>query len=176
MDNQAATTWHVLLSLGLLLAVWQGIVWATGVPSFILPGPVAVFEAFWRNIGLILEHGSATAIEVLLGMLIGTSLGAATALYLMWSPLARKLTMPALILSQTIPVFALAPILTLWLGYGLASKIAMTILIIYFPVTSTFLDGLRNTPRGFLDLARCMHASRLAILFKVRVPSALPPP
>ena len=174
MDNQATRAIDVVISLLMLLAVWQLIVWVTGVPSFILPGPMAVAAALVDNFGLILEHASATAIEVLLGMVVGTTLGAATALYLMWSPTARKLTMPALVLSQTIPVFALAPILTLWLGYGLASKIAMTILIIYFPVTSTFLDGLQNAPRGYLDLAHCMQANRLNALFRVRVPAALP--
>jgi putative hydroxymethylpyrimidine transport system permease protein len=82
--------------------------------------------------------------------------------------------MPILVLSQTVLVFALAPILILWIGYGLGSKIAMTILIIYFPVTSTFFDGLRATPAGFLDLAQSMQATSLRTLFHVRVPAALP--
>jgi putative hydroxymethylpyrimidine transport system permease protein len=79
-----------------------------------------------------------------------------------------------MVFSQTVPVFALAPLLTLWLGYGIGSKIAMTLLIIYFPVASTFYDGLRNTPDGFLDLAATMNATPLRTLFQIRVPAALP--
>ena len=81
---------------------------------------------------------------------------------------------PILIFSQAIPVFALAPILTLWLGYGLWSKIAMAVLIIYFPVTSAFFDGLMRTPGGFLDLAQTMGARSSAIMLRIRIPAALP--
>jgi putative hydroxymethylpyrimidine transport system permease protein len=79
-----------------------------------------------------------------------------------------------LVFSQAIPVFALAPILTLWLGYGLGSKIAMALLIIYFPVTSSFFDALMRTPQAWLDLAKVMGASRRRIMWRIRVPSALP--
>jgi len=105
---------------------------------------------------------------------LGAILGAGTSLYLMVSPTARRLLLPLMVFSQTVPVFALAPLLTLWLGYGIGSKIAMTLLIIYFPVASTFYDGLRNTPDGFLDLAATMNATPLRTLFQIRVPAALP--
>ena len=162
------------ISILLILFVWQVIVWLTNVPPYILPGPMRVIEAFVYNAELISQHTLVTATEVLIGLVMGTVLGAATALYLMMSNTARRFVMPILVLSQTVPVFALAPMLTLWLGYGLGSKIAMTILIIYFPVTSTFFDGLRATPSGFLDLADSMQATRPRILLQVRVPAALP--
>lgn len=158
----------------LLIAVWQIIVWISGAPAFILPGPAKVARAFVDNFDLLAEHTLVTATEVLIGLLLGCLLGVLTALYLMVSPLAQRLLMPALVLSQAIPVFALAPIFTLWLGYGLASKIAMALLIIYFPVTSTFFDGLRNTPRGYLDLAHSMRTNRWRMLWLVRAPAALP--
>jgi putative hydroxymethylpyrimidine transport system permease protein len=78
------------------------------------------------------------------------------------------------VISQAVPVFALAPLLVLWLGYGMASKVAMATLIIYFPVTTAFHDGLRRTDRGWLDLARTMNAGRWAVLRHVRIPAALP--
>ena len=162
------------ISILIIIMIWQVIVWLTGVPTFILPGPMLVAQALVNHAELISEHALVTAAEVLIGLLIGTVLGALTALYLMISNTARRFVMPLLVLSQTVPVFALAPILTLWLGYGLASKIAMTILIIYFPVASTFFDGLRGTPDGFLDLAQSMRATRLRTLMHVRVPAALP--
>lgn len=162
------------ISILLIGIVWQIIVWLTGVPPYILPGPMRVIEAFIHHAELISQHTRVTATEVLLGLVMGTLLGTATALYLMMSNSARRFVMPVLVLSQTVPIFALAPILTLWLGYGLASKIAMTILIIYFPVVSTFFDGLRATPGGFLDLADSMRATRLRTLVYVRLPAALP--
>ena len=76
--------------------------------------------------------------------------------------------------SQSIPVFALAPILTLWLGYGLLSKFAMALLITYFPITSAFFDGLMNTRKGYLDLAETVGANRIRVLLRIRMPSALP--
>ena len=82
--------------------------------------------------------------------------------------------LPLLVLGQTIPVFALAPLLVLWFGYGLASKVAMAILIIYFPITAALFDGLRRTEPGWLDLARTMGATRLRTLLRVRLPAALP--
>lgn len=165
---------NLLMSVGLILIVWQIIVWATGVPPYILPGPARVFRSFVDNYELIAGHAWITALEVVIGLCLGTLLGIATALHIMMSKTAQRLVMPILVLSQTIPVFALAPLLTLWLGYGLSSKIAMTLLIIYFPVTSTFLDGLRSTPSGYLDLAQTMRATPFNILMRIRVPAALP--
>jgi putative hydroxymethylpyrimidine transport system permease protein len=84
------------------------------------------------------------------------------------------LVQPILVFTQALPVFALAPILTLWLGYGLWSMMGMAVLIIYFPVTSAFFDGLMRTPAGYLDLAKTMQASPSRILWHIRVPAALP--
>ncbi|MEM9394799.1 MAG: ABC transporter permease [Pseudomonadota bacterium] len=169
----SAFLWPVSATL-LALFVWQGIVSTTGVASFILPGPGRVATAWWENLGLIAEHTLVTLSEVVLGLLIGGLLGAATALSLASSRTAQELIRPMLVFSQALPVFALAPILTLWLGYGLWSKVAMAVLIIYFPVTSAFFDGLMRTPRGWLDLAQTMGASPRAILWRIRVPNAMP--
>jgi putative hydroxymethylpyrimidine transport system permease protein len=157
-----------------VLALWQGLVWATDLPRFLLPGPVAVAKAIWTNKELIAFHAGFTALEVALGLLIGAALGTATAIHLASSPAARWLVQPVLVMTQALPVFALAPILTLWLGYGLGSKIVMAVLIIYFPVASSFLDGLLRTPQGWLDLARVMDARRGAVLWRIRVPAAIP--
>jgi len=162
------------ISLMVILFGWQCLVWISGAPAFILPDPIRVAQAFYHNFGLLWEHFLVTTSEVLIGLILGSLLGALTALYLTMSTKAQRFLMPVLVLTQTIPVFALAPILTLWLGYGLSSKVAMALLIIYFPVTSTFFDGLRNTPRGYLDLAHSMRATRWRTLFLVRVPAALP--
>ena len=157
-----------------VVALWQGIVWVTQVPAFILPGPLLVAETLVANAGLIADHATVTIAEVLIGLVVGAGLGAATALHLMVSPTARRIALPIMVFSQAVPVFALAPILTLWLGYGMASKIAMALLIIYFPVVSTFYDGLRRTDAGLLDLARTMGATPSRTLIHLRFPAALP--
>ena len=115
-----------------------------------------------------------TLIEILGGLAAGAALGCTTALAMAYFAPARRWLLPVLVISQAIPVFALAPILVLWFGYGLESKIVMTTLIIYFPVAAAFFDGLRRTEPGWLDLARVMGGSRWAALRHIRVPAALP--
>jgi len=166
-----------------LLALWQVLVWLTGVPSYILPSPVRVVQALMNNGGLIGRHLGVTLTEILAGLICGTLLGVGAALMVGYFRPARRWLMPVLVASQAIPVFAIAPLLVLWLGYGMASKVAMATLIIFFPVTAAFLDGLRRTEPGWVDLARTMTAGvggappegdRLRILLYIRTPAALP--
>ena len=112
--------------------------------------------------------------EVLIGLALGAALGFVSAIALIASPTARALVRPILVFSQAVPVFALAPILTLWLGFGLWSKITMALIIIYFPVTSSFFDALMRTNRDWIGLARVMGASPARIMWYIRVPAALP--
>ncbi len=164
----------ILMALVVGLSVWQVIVWLSGVPHFILPAPGRVAQTMFESREIIWENLLVTAWEVALGLVIGTGLGVATAIQLALSKTAERIMLPILVFTQAVPVFALAPVLTLWLGYGIASKIAMAVLIIYFPVTSAFYDGLRATPRGMVDLARVMGASETRLLWRVRVPHAVP--
>ncbi len=156
------------------LVVWQGIVSFTGWPKFILPGPAIVAETWWDNRWIIAKDTWVTAVEVLTGFAFGVTLGVVTAVSLASSRMTRILVRPLLVFTQALPVFALAPLLTLWLGFDLWSKVAMAMLIIYFPVTSSFFDGLMRTPAGYLDLARTMQASPRAVLWHIRIPAALP--
>lgn len=163
-----------LVVTGVLLGLWQALVTLAGLPPFILPGPLRVATALWDNAALIGWHAAVTFTEVIAGLVLGAILGAATALHMATSPFARRFLRPVLVLTQALPVFALAPILTLWLGYGIGSKILMAVLIIYFPVASAFYDGLMGTPRGWLDLAKSMQATPRQVLWRVRMPAALP--
>ena len=165
---------HGFVSAIILILVWQTVVVLSGVPSFILPPPGDVALTLWDSREIIIENAWVTMGEVLLGLLIGSILGILTAVNLAASNMARVILRPILVFSQAIPVFALAPILTLWFGYGITSKIVMAVLIIYFPVASAFFDGLMKTPAGYLDLAKTMGASPLRTLWHVRFKSALP--
>lgn len=157
-----------------MLALWQGIIWLAGMPSFLLPSPMAVLEALWLNRAEIARHAGFTLAEVVLGFALGSALGAMLAIAMGFSERLTGVLRPILTFSQTIPVFALAPILTLWLGFGMAPKIAMTVLIVFFPVASAFLDGLMRTPQAALDLAQVMGAGRIRIMRHLRIPAALP--
>lgn len=156
------------------LLLWQGIVWLTGVPSFILPSPLRVAQAALDNRVLIAENALVTATEVILGLITGTVLGAFTAVQFANSNRLQRLVMPLLIFTQAVPVFALAPILTLWFGYGIASKVVMAVLIIYFPVTSAFYDGLTRVPADILDMAKTMGGTKRQIMRRIKIPHALP--
>ena len=157
-----------------LLALWEGFVRWTQVPPFLLPSPLRVWNVLWTRWDILVWHAGTTATEILLGLLLGSLLGIGTALLLSAWRGGRRWILPLLIASQAIPVFAIAPLLTLWLGFGLGSKIAMATMIIFFPVATAFYDGLRRTEPGWLDLATTLGASRAAILWRVRVPAALP--
>ncbi|MFN3663372.1 ABC transporter permease [Yoonia sp.] len=165
---------RALLALAFALLLWQGVVWTSGVPRFILPGPGRVGVTLWDNAPLLLEHARFTAVNLLTGLAAGVALGVATALNLALSPGARLLLRPMLIFAQAVPVFALAPVLTLWRGYGAASKIVIVMLVVYFPVTSAFFDGLMRLPPALADLAQLMRATPLRKLFLLQVPHALP--
>ncbi len=163
----------VILLAGLLL-LWQGIVLSTGLPHYILPAPTQVARAViihWPSLWL---HLQTTCLEIVLGLLLGTLLGCSAAVIMILSPLLRYWLLPILVASQAIPVFALAPILILWLGYGIVSKIAMAVLIIFFPVTSTFYQGMRGADSQQIELAGLMGGSPVAILRFIVIPSALP--
>jgi len=163
----------LMTTLGIILG-WQVLVMLLEPPRFIFPGPWEVVVAFYDNAALLFENLAITGIEILVGLLIGCVLGVFSALLLVSFNGARRWLLPLLVVSQAIPVFALAPLLTLWFGYGMAPKIIMASLIIFFPVSAACHDGLRHAPNSRLDLARTMGASRWAILRYIRLPSALP--
>lgn len=163
----------VILAAGLLL-VWQLVVLVSGVPKFILPGPILVAKAVVTHWSSLQGHLLTTFSEIVLGLIIGTILGSICALTMFLLPLVKRWLLPVLVVSQAIPVFALAPLLVLWLGYGMASKVAMAVLIIFFPVTSSLYYGMQRTNRDLLELARIMDARPLAVLRWIVIPSALP--
>ena len=161
-----------------LLALWELLVRLTEAPPYILPGPARVAVAWLDNYEQILRDAGVTGAEILLGLSLGVVLGGGAAIVIGHFRGMRRWLLPVLVVSQAIPVFTLAPLLVLWIGYGMASKVAMATLIIFFPVTASFLDGLRRTEPGWLDLASTKtqgHSrGRWAQLRHIRIPAALP--
>lgn len=163
----------LITTVGLLLG-WELLVRLTGLPVYILPPPSSVAVVIAERFGLLLGEAAWTAAEMVLGLLLGLLLGASLAIALAASAAWRRWALPVVIVSQAIPVIAIAPLLVVWLGYGMASKVAMAALVIFFPVASALYDGLRRTDPGWVDLARTMEASPRAILLQIRLPAALP--
>ena len=165
---------RAVLVFAFAIGLWQAIVQLTGAPHFILPGPERVARSLWTFRELIATNAITTFTQILVGLALGAALGVSTALQLVMSPVARMLLRPILVFAQAVPIFALAPLLTLWFGYGMGSKIVMVVLIIYFPVASAFFDGLMRTPKGLLDLAGVMGATSNRQILLLRVPHAMP--
>jgi len=146
----------------------------TSIEHYILPSPNRVLIALNQNYGILYKHSVITFSEIILGLILGVGLGFFSALLMGYYKLARDWLMPIVVISQAIPVFALAPILVLWIGYGLASKIAMATIIIYFPITAALLDGLIRTNKEQIYLAKIMGASSWSIIKNIKLPSAMP--
>ncbi|MDB1123204.1 ABC transporter permease [Vibrio sp. kj40-1] len=173
-ENRIRPLLQGVITILVIFGLWQLVVIVFKLPAFILPSPQAVVIKLIQRIDVLAFHTWITMQEILLGLILGLTMGMVFALQmLLFKPLKRWL-LPILIASQAIPVFAIAPILMLWLGYGIASKVVMAALIIFFPVTTCCYDGLRSTPTGYLDLAKTMSASKWQTLRHIRLPAALP--
>jgi len=172
MTELAGLRRGLTLFAGLVTLWWLATL--TSIPAFLLPSPGAVATALWQNAAYLGVHSLTTLSEIAGGMVIGVLLGSVLALGMTFSPWLQRWMMPLVITSQAIPVFALAPLLVLWFGFGMRAKVAMAVLVIFFPVTTAFFDGLRRVSPGYLDLARTLGASPVAQLRHVRLLAALP--
>lgn len=165
---------RLILLLTMVLLLWQGLVDYWQIPDYLLPSPWQILQTFIEEWRLIAREAIPTLYETLLGLVLGVSFGCLAGILVAFFQPARRLILPLLIVSQAIPTFVIAPLLVIWLGFGAASKIATTMLMIFFPITSAFYDGLRTTPVEWLHLAKTMNASSWRIFWHIRIPAALP--
>ena len=166
----------ILLSLLLALTAWQGLVMLRDYPNFILPSPLQVGTRFVEAVrdGSLLRHTAITLLEVLSGLALGV--GGATVLgYLLARslPLERLLS-PYIVASQAIPIVAIAPLLVIWFGPGMFSKVLICALIVFFPVLINTVVGVRSVPSDLRDLLRSLRATRWQTLRLLETPAALP--
>lgn len=167
-------TRDVARTVGVLLFIWQGAIWLFEPPRYIFPSPLDVLAAFHRQPGFLLSHSLVTLTEILLGFVLGASFGALAALAMAAFPRLGRMAWPALLVLQAFPVFVIAPLLVVWFGFGMASKVIMAMIIIFFPVTSAFADGLRRTDPELVDATALTTATHWQSLVHVRAPLALP--
>jgi len=166
----------VLAAAILFVLVWQAVVIAGSYPRFILPGPLVVGERFvsgWAQ-GIIGPHFATTLTEVLLGLLVGGLAGILTGILLARSALASRLLSPYIVAAQATPILALAPLIALWFGTGLASRMLICALICYFPIAVGTMVGIRSVDPRLIEMGRSLRATRWQLLARIEVPSALP--
>jgi putative riboflavin transport system permease protein len=166
----------VVLSLAVFVLAWQAIVAVTGYPPFILPGPLTVGARFvraWTD-GTMWPNAWTTLVEILLGFGIGSALAIVTGVLLARSRLAERLLSPYLVAAQATPILALAPLIALWFGTGLLSKLVICTLIVFFPVAIATMVGIRTVDPGLLEMARSFRATTWQVVRWVQVPGALP--
>ncbi|MBO0601899.1 ABC transporter permease [Sporosarcina sp. E16_3] len=143
--------------------------------AFILPSPIQIFIRFWElKEVLLLQHLPVTLMTIVIGLVISIISGTAIAVLMSSRPGVRKALYPILIASQMIPIIALAPIFVLWFGYTIWSKVAVTVLITFFPITVNTFDGLSSGKKDMQELFLTMGASKKDIFYKYSVPTALP--
>ena len=155
-----------------IIILWQSLSMTGFIPKFMLPSPVSMLKAFVNDFPLLMHHAGFTLIEAFLGLVIGIITGFIMAIIMDRFELAYKAIYPVLVITQTVPTVAIAPLLVLWLGYGMLPKITLIVVTSFFPITVGLLDGFRSADRDALNLLKTMGATPLQNFIHVKLPSA----
>ena len=169
--------WRALppaFSIIFLIAVWGMVARFSGLPAFILPSPGAVFGSVWGNRLLLAEAVGYTVGATLVGLVIAVWLALVCALVMDVVPLVRRALYPLIVVSQTIQILAVAPLIILWVGLGARSTVAIVVLFCFFPVVISLLHGFEGTPASYVRQMQVARASRWQVWRYVRLPFALP--
>jgi NitT/TauT family transport system permease protein len=168
--------WIGLMSLMAGLLAWWLAARYSGLPRFILPAPHDVWVSFIKALknGTLLYHTSITLTEIILGMLVGVTFATVVGYMLAKSRTLEKILSPYLVASQAIPIVAIAPLLVIWLGGGILSKVLICALIVFFPVLVNTVVGVRAVPAALYDLMNSIRATRWQILLKLEIPASMP--
>lgn len=161
------------IALLTVVLVWAAATDFSWVPSFMLPSPRAVGKAFITDFPLLMRHASVTLTEAFLGLLFGVFLAFLLATLMDRFPTLYKAIYPLLVITQTIPTIAIAPLLVLWMGFGMAPKITLVVVTTFFPIAVSLLDGYRCADPDAINLLRSMGAGRVKIFRYIKFPSAL---
>jgi NitT/TauT family transport system permease protein len=172
----SARSWLGLSSVLIGLLLWWLAARTANLPAFILPSPMDVWLRFLGAVadGSLLLNTGATLLEILLGLFFGVGLATILGYLVAKSRTLERVVSPYLVASQAVPLVAIAPLLVIWFGPGMFSKVLICALIVFFPVLVNTVVGVRAVPPALHDLMRSLHASRMQILVKLEVPAALP--
>ena len=161
-------------ALCLLILLWQFLYQSGVVPAYMLPSPIQVVKALFTDLPTILRHAVVTLQEAFYGLCIGVVLAFVMATLMDHFRILNKALYPIMIITQTIPTIAIAPLLVLWMGFYMAPKITLVVITTFFPITVGLLDGYKSVDKDSIDLMRAMGASKVQIFFHVKLPAALP--
>ena len=161
------------VSLLVLAGVWLFVSEGEIVPSYMLPSPVDVVRAFVADFSVLMSHTAVTLQEALYGLLIGTALAFVIAVLMDRFDFLYKAVYPILVITQTIPTIAIAPLLVLWMGFSMAPKITLVVLTTFFPITISLLDGFRSADPDSINLVRSMGGGNFKIFRHIKLPGAV---
>ena len=169
ITNKAAP----VISVIAICLVWLTVSEGGLIPKYMLPSPVEVVKAFINDFSILMAHAAVTIEEAVIGLLIGVALAFVFAILMDRFSFLYKALYPILVITQTIPTIAIAPVLVLWMGFSVAPKIALVVLTTFFPITVSLLDGFRSVDEDEIRLMRSMGANRVQIFRHVKLPSSL---
>lgn len=174
LRNTTRRKWPAVAAVAALLLIWQGVSAAGIVPGYMLPSPVDVVRAFWTERALLWENAVITLQEAFIGLALGVALGFLFAVLMDAFDVLYRAFYPILVITQTVPTVAIAPLLVLWFGYEMTPKIILIVISTFFPVTVGLLDGFRGADKDAMGMLRSMGANRWQIFRYIKCPSALP--
>jgi NitT/TauT family transport system permease protein len=157
-----------------ILVIWEAFAVYAKLPSWLLPAPSAIGEALvdWR--WEIVQHSAVTLYETIAGFALSIAIGVPLAVAVVYSPILQKTIYPILLALQSVPKVAIAPLLALWIGFGMLPKIIVVFLVCFFPIIVATATGLQSVPPQMMDLIRSLSASSFQTFVKIRFPTAMP--
>ena len=157
-----------------IAGLWEWVVAANDIPHWKLPAPSSIGVELWASRGMLLGHTWVTMEEVLIGLALALATGVLLAWLINLSRTLERVIYPSVIASQTIPIIVIAPLLLIWLGYGIQHKVIVVALISFFPIVVNTVDGLKSADPDVINLLRTLGANRWQVFCKVQVPASLP--
>ncbi len=157
-----------------LLLGWEVVCRVFELPHYLLPSPTMIAIELVNTFPLLMSHAQVTMTQVMIGFLLAIGLGFILSMVMDRYQGLKNLIYPMLVVSQTIPIMAIAPLLMIWFGFGILPKVIVVVLVCFFPVTVSLTEGLSSTDHELIDLMKTMHATERQIFFKCKLPAALP--
>lgn len=173
-DGAFDRAWPAIVTFIVLVAGWAAMIRAFEIPVYVLPSPGDIYQAVVNNPGPLLFHSGVTLFEAVAGFVIGSIMGAILGTIFAYSKILARGFLPYIIAANTIPVVAIAPIIIIWFGHGLGSKIAVTAFLSFFPLALNMMKGLQSYDRTIMDVFHVSAATGWQRFFKMRLPSAIP--
>lgn len=161
------------MAIIILVAIWQGMTVLLDIPKYILPSPYDILLSLMESKGILLSHSWTTIYEAVVGFIISVAFALLIAIIMNQWRLLKNILYPILVVSQTIPIIAIAPLIIIWLGFGSLPKIVVVVIVCFFPISVSVVEGLSMVDVELINLMKVMGAKPWQIFFKVKWPSSL---